>query len=49
MESTELKTLRDKCLLFNQFMIDRGGMPKELIGAYQESSKLIETAIKKAR
>lgn len=49
MENTTLKTLRDKCLLFNQFMIDTGAIPKELIGAYQEASKLIETAYQEGK
>ena len=44
MEVTELKELRDKCILFNQFMIKRGDIPKKLIGAYTESNRLLESA-----
>jgi hypothetical protein len=44
METDNLKILRDKCLLFNQFMIDKGFIPGELIVAYQETNKLIEEA-----
>lgn len=40
----ELKTLRDKCLLFNQFMSEKGGLPPQLAEAYKESNKLIESA-----
>lgn len=40
----ELKKLRDKCLLFNQFMIEKGGMPSALAEAYKESNRLIEKA-----
>lgn len=49
MEATELKMLRDKCLLFNQFMIDTGAIPRELIGAYHEANKLIETAYQEGK
>lgn len=44
METDNFKILRDKCLLFNQFMIDKGYIPRELIEAYQETNKLIEIA-----
>jgi hypothetical protein len=40
----ELKTLRDKCLLFNKFMVEKGGIPLQLLEAYEKSSKLIESA-----
>jgi hypothetical protein len=44
----ELKTLRDKCLLFNQFMIEKGGMSAALVEAlaeaFKESNRLIEKA-----
>ena len=42
MKDTELKLLRDKCLLFNQFMIEKSLIPPELVEAYNESNKLIE-------
>lgn len=44
METDNFKILRNKCLLFNQFMIDNGDIPRELIEAYQETNKLIEIA-----
>jgi hypothetical protein len=44
MKNTELKILRDKCLLFNQFMIEKGGIPSVLAEAYKESNRLIEKA-----
>jgi len=44
METDNFKILRDKCLLFNQFMIDKRYIPRELIEAYQETNKLIEIA-----
>lgn len=40
----ELKMLRDKCLLFNQFMSEKGGLPAQLAEAYKESNKLIKFA-----
>lgn len=43
-KTMELKTLRDKCLLFNQFMSEKGGLPPQLAEAYKESNKLIESA-----
>ncbi len=42
----ELKILRDKCLLFNQFMMEKGGLPSALNEAYIESNKLIEDAFR---
>lgn len=39
-----LKELRDKCLLFNQFMTEKSGLPPQLAEAYKESNKLIELA-----
>lgn len=47
--NTEMKMLRDKCLLFNQFMIEKGGIPKGLIGVYLESNIIIEKAFKKGK
>jgi len=49
METTELKKLRDKCILFNQFMIERGAIPKELVGAYIESNRLLESAYQEGK
>lgn len=43
-KAMELKTLRDKCILFNQFMAEKGGLPPQLAEAYKESNKLIESA-----
>jgi hypothetical protein len=40
----ELDVLRNKCLLFNQFMIEKGGIPSELLPAFHESNKLINEA-----
>jgi len=40
----ELKMLRDKCLLYNQFMVEKGGLPPQLAEAYKESNRLIEKA-----
>lgn len=48
-EDTELKKLRDKCLFFNQFMIESGTIPKELIHVYQEVNKLIETSYQEGK
>jgi hypothetical protein len=39
--------LKEKCLLFNQFMLDYGGFPVELSSAFVESNKLIEEAYNK--
>ncbi|GGH07646.1 hypothetical protein [Mucilaginibacter phyllosphaerae] len=49
MEVTELKKLRDKCILFNQFMLERGAIPKELVGAYTESNRLLESAYQEGK
>jgi hypothetical protein len=46
MEDQKLKALRDKCLLFNQFMIEGGYFPNELAEAFNESILLIEAAYK---
>ncbi|MCC5915845.1 MAG: hypothetical protein JJU02_00820 [Cryomorphaceae bacterium] len=43
-KSMELKVLKDKCLLFNQFMAEKGALPAQLAEAYKESNKLIESA-----
>ena len=43
-KTMELKILRDKCILFNQFMSEKGGLPPQLAKAYLESNKLIELA-----
>lgn len=40
----ELKFLRDKCLLFNKYMIETGSFPSGLLEAYEESKRLIEKA-----
>lgn len=42
--SLELKALRDKCLLFNNFMSEKWGLPPLMAKAYKESNRLIETA-----
>jgi len=47
MKAIELKTLRDKCLLFNQFMIEKGHFPEALLGSLKESKVLIEVAYEK--
>ena len=41
-----IKKLRDKCLLFNQFMINKGGVPSQLADAFERSNELIEKAYK---
>lgn len=46
MKNIELKALRDKCLLFNQFMIEGGYVPNELVEAFKESRLLIEASYK---
>ena len=43
-KAMEFKMLRDKCLLFNQFMVEKGGLPPQLAEAYKESNRLIEKA-----
>jgi hypothetical protein len=40
----ELKSLRDKCILFNQFMSEKGNLPPQIAEAYIESKRLIELA-----
>ncbi len=40
----ELKKMRDKCLLFNQYMIKKGNLPVVLLNAFAESNVLIEKA-----
>jgi len=49
MKTRELKFLRDKCLFFNQFMIENGSLPIEMIMSITESNKLIEEAHKNGR
>lgn len=49
MKVTELKELRDKCILFNQFMIEKGTIPKELVDAYTESNRLLESAYQEGK
>ena len=44
---SEIDKLKEKCLLFNQFMLDYGGFPVELSSAFVESNKLIEEAYNK--
>lgn len=44
METNNLEILKNKCLLFNQFMRRYGGFPVELSAAFDESDKLIEKA-----
>lgn len=44
MKDNEAKLLRDKCILFNQFMIEHGQLPESLADGYRESSRLIEDA-----
>lgn len=46
MKNIELKALRDKCLLFNQFMIEGGYFPNELAAAFKDSNLLIEASYK---
>lgn len=46
MKTEELKKLRDKCLLFNQFMIEKGGFPPQLADSFKNANNLIETAYK---
>ncbi|WP_293916359.1 MULTISPECIES: hypothetical protein [unclassified Sphingobacterium] len=43
-KEVELKFLRDKCILFNQFMIKEGGIPSQLVSFFEDSNKLIESA-----
>lgn len=40
----ELDILKNKCLLFNQFMIEKGGFPIEMQSSFFESNKLINEA-----
>lgn len=40
----ELDILKNKCLLFNQFMIEKGGFPLEMQSSFVESNKLINEA-----
>lgn len=47
MKTVELKTLHDKYHFFNQFMIEKGYVPKELTESFKESNKLIEAAYEK--
>lgn len=46
MKNMELKALRDKCLLFNEFMVEGGYFPNELAEAFKDSNLLIEAAYK---
>lgn len=41
MENKQLKKIKDKCQLFNQFLIDRAGMPAHL---FEETNRLLEKA-----
>jgi TRAP-type mannitol/chloroaromatic compound transport system substrate-binding protein len=41
MENTQLKALKEKCQLFNQFMIEKAGMPAQL---FEETNRLLEKA-----
>ena len=45
----ELEQLRDKCLLFNQFMIEGGYFPDELAEGFKNSNTLIETFYKEGK
>ncbi|MEJ5962752.1 hypothetical protein [Pedobacter immunditicola] len=49
MENIALKTLRDKCILYNQFMIDSGAIPRELMGTYLAANKYIEAAYQEGK
>lgn len=44
---SEIDNLKNKCLLFNQFMLDYGGFPVALASAFAESNKLINEAYSK--
>ena len=44
---SEIDNLKNKCLLFNQFMLDYGGFPQELKSSFAESNKLINEAYSK--
>ncbi|RZK66665.1 MAG: hypothetical protein EOO85_26530 [Pedobacter sp.] len=44
---SEIDKLKEKCLLFNQFMLNYGGFPAELRSTFAESNKLIEEAHRK--
>lgn len=43
-QQTGIRLLRDKCLLYNKFIIDKGGLPAALVQIVMESDKVIETA-----
>jgi hypothetical protein len=49
MEVKELEKLRDKCILFNQFMIEKGAVPNELVSAYTELNSLLESAYQEGK
>ncbi len=49
LEQMELKLLRDKCLIFNQFISEKGMIPPQLKDAYEESNRLIEAAYIKGK
>ena len=49
MGNVQLKALRDKCLLYNQFMIEGGHFPNELAEAFKNSNLLIEAAYKEGK
>lgn len=42
MEEYDLKKIKDKCLIFNQFIIERTGMPANF---FQETDKILEKAV----
>lgn len=44
MINKDLDILKNKCLLFNQFMIEKGGFPVEMQSSFIESNKLINEA-----
>lgn len=41
MKNRDLDMLKNKCLLFNQFMIEKGGFPIEMRSSFIESNNLI--------
>lgn len=44
MSLDKLQILRDKCLFFNQFMIEEGLVPAEMVPFYKRSNSIIEEA-----
>lgn len=49
MQEEEIKKIRDKCLLFNEFMAKHIGPNNPLSAAYAESNFLIENAYRKRK